>query len=84
MAPPGFAAWNLAPECQCPNYFARLESTVNLAELRLDHVVADNRALTLPFVSLPTLAQLDFDLTGTLTPGTVLLEHLSIPPQAAR
>lgn len=60
-----------------------LESTTNLANLRLDHVVGDNHALTLPFVSLPELVRLDLNLPDKLTPGTVLLEHMYIPPSCA-
>ncbi len=60
-----------------------LESTINLTNLQLDSVVADNHALTLPFVSLRKLAQLDLNLSDKLTPGAVLLEHLHIPPYCA-
>ncbi len=56
-----------------------LESTINLTNLQICHVVADKGALTLPFVSLPKLAHLDFNLTDTLTAGAILLEHLRIP-----
>ncbi len=57
-----------------------LESTINLTNLQLGHVLADNRTLTLPFVSLPKLAHLDLNLADKLTPGAVLLEHMYIPP----
>ncbi len=61
-----------------------LESTIDLMNLRLDRLVADNRAqLTLPFVSLPQLAHLNLNLSDKLTPGAVLLEHLHIPPYCA-
>ncbi len=61
-----------------------LELTVNLMNLQLDHGVAENRAqLTLPFVSLPQLAHLNLNLSDKLTPGTVLLEHLHIPPSCS-
>ncbi len=61
-----------------------LESTVNLTNLQLDRVVADNRAqLMLPFVSLPKLVHLDLNVSDKLTPGTVLLEHLRIPTYCA-
>ncbi len=60
-----------------------LESTVSLTDLRLDLVEADNRALTLPFVSLPKLAYFDLGLADKFTPGAVLLEHMYIPPSCA-
>ncbi len=56
-----------------------LDSTINLTNLQLDSVVADDHALTFPFVSLPKLAHLNINLSDKFTPGTVLLEHLHIP-----
>ncbi len=46
-----------------------LESTMNLTNLRLHHIVANNCAMTLPVVSLPKLAHLDLNLSNKLTPG---------------
>ncbi len=60
-----------------------LESTMNLANLRLDYVVENYCATTLPIVSLPKLVHLDLNLFKTLTPGAVLLEHMVIPASCA-
>ncbi len=57
-----------------------LESTINLTNLQLDSVVADNHALTLPFVSLRKLAQLDLNLSDKLTPGAVTPRTFAHPP----
>ncbi|KJA19394.1 hypothetical protein HYPSUDRAFT_204611 [Hypholoma sublateritium FD-334 SS-4] len=54
--------------------------TKNLVNLRLDQMLADHTNSTLPVVSLPKLAHLDFHPYGELTSSAVLLDHLCIPP----
>ncbi len=56
-----------------------LASTMNLTSLHLDDVAADSSVVALSPVSLPKLARLDLNLSGTLSPGAALLEHMFIP-----
>ncbi|KJA19430.1 hypothetical protein HYPSUDRAFT_893940 [Hypholoma sublateritium FD-334 SS-4] len=56
-----------------------LALTPNLVNLRLGQMLADRTSTTPSPVSLTQLAHLDLNLTGTLTPGAVLMDNICIP-----
>lgn len=58
-----------------------LMSSKTLVNLRLDHLEMNgiSSRLSLPFVLLPKLANLDLNLYGNYNAGTVFLDHIQIP-----